>query len=180
MARIGVFYGSNTGNTRRVAKMIKKRFDDDTMADPMNINKASAEDLAAYSLLILGTPTLGDGQLPGKSADCENESWEEAIEQLEDLDLSGKTVALFGLGDQVGYPNEFVDGLGELHEFVVDRGGRVVGSWPTEGYAFKRSRAVADGSFVGLVLDLDNQKDETESRVDAWLRSIAADFQLPL
>lgn len=180
MPRIGVFYGSNTGNTRRVAKMIKKRFDDDTMAAPMNINKATADDLAAYPLLILGTPTLGDGQLPGRSSDCDEESWEEAMERLDGVDLSGRTVALFGLGDQVGYPNEFVDALMEVHDFVVDRGARVVGSWPTEGYKFKHSRAVVDGRFVGLAIDMDNQKDQTEARVEAWLKSIASDFQLPL
>lgn len=180
MPRIGIFYGSNTGNTRRVAKMIKKRFDDDIMAAPMNINKATQADLEGYSLLILGTPTLGDGQLPGKAADCDDESWEEAIARLDGIDLSGKTIALFGLGDQVGYPNEFLDGLGELHDFVVERGARVVGAWPVAGYQFKRSRAMVDDRFVGLALDLDNQKDQTEARVEAWLRSIAADFQLPL
>lgn len=180
MPRIGVFYGSNTGNTRRVAKMIKKRFDDDTMAAPTNINKVTAQDMEAYPLLILGTPTLGDGELPGKSSDCDEESWEEAIERLDDVDLSGKTVALFGLGDQVGYPNEFVDAMIDVHDFVVDRGARVVGSWPTEGYKFKHSRAVVDGRFVGLALDVDNQKDQTEARVEAWLKSIATDFQLPL
>lgn len=180
MPRIGVFYGSNTGNTRRVAKMIRKRFDEETMADPVNINKASREELESYSFLILGTPTLGEGQLPGMSADCLDESWEEAIERLDELDLSGKTVALFGLGDQIAYRTEFVDALFELYEFVIDKGARVVGSWPVTGYDFKHSNAVVDGRFVGLALDLDNQKELTETRIDEWLRSIAADFQLSL
>ena len=107
MARIGLFFGSNTGKTRKVAKMIKKRFDDDTLADPLNVNRTSAADFAGYSHLILGTPTLGEGLLPGLSADCENESWEEFLPQIEGLDFTGKTVAIFGLGDQVGYADEF-------------------------------------------------------------------------
>ncbi len=178
MARIGLFFGTNTGKTRKVAKQIKKRFDDDTMADPVNVNKATADDIAKYDFLILGTPTLGEGELPGLSADCENESWEEFLPQLAGADFSGKTVALYGLGDQVGYPEEFLDAMGELYDFVVERGAKVVGAWPTEGYEFEHSEAVRDGKFVGLALDLDNQSNLTDERVSAWLKSIAAEFDL--
>lgn len=180
MARIGLFFGTNTGKTRKVAKMIKKRFDDDTMADALNVNRASAEELAQYQYLIIGTPTLGDGELPGLSADCENESWEEFLPKLEGVDLSGKTVAIFGLGDQVGYPAEFLNGMGILYDFIVERGAKVVGTWPTEGYEFEASEAVRDGKFVGLALDLDNQSGLTEERLNTWLKLIAADFDLTL
>jgi flavodoxin I len=180
MARIGLFFGSNTGKTRKVAKMIKKRFDDATMADPLNVNRATPEDLAQYSFLILGTPTLGEGLLPGLSADCENESWEEFLPKLQDLDFSGKTVALYGLGDQIGYAEEFLDAMIVLYDFVIERGAKVVGAWPSEGYEFSHSEAVVDGKFVGLALDLDNQSGLTEQRLEAWLQSIAADFDLAL
>ena len=53
MARIGLFFGTNTGKTRKVAKLIKKRFDDDTMAEPLNVNRVSAEDIAQYQFLII-------------------------------------------------------------------------------------------------------------------------------
>ncbi|TBV16770.1 flavodoxin [Stutzerimonas kirkiae] len=180
MARIGLFFGTNTGKTRKVAKLIKKRFDDDTVADPLNVNRTTLEEFAAYSHLILGTPTLGDGQLPGTSADCENESWEEFLPRLEGFDFSGKTIALFGLGDQVGYGEEFLDALIELYSFFTERGARLVGAWPSEGYEFEHSAALVDGKFVGLALDLDNQSGLTEERLDTWLKSIAADFDLPL
>lgn len=180
MARIGLFFGTNTGKTRKVAKMIKKRFDDDTMADALNVNRASAEELAQHQYLIIGTPTLGDGELPGLSADCENESWEEFLPKLEGVDLSGKTVAIYGLGDQVGYPAEFLNGMGILYDFIVERGAKVVGAWPTEGYEFEASEAVRDGKFVGLALDLDNQSGLTEERLNTWLKLIAADFDLTL
>ena len=180
MARIGLFFGSNTGKTRKVAKMIKKRFDDDTMADALNVNRASAEEVAQYQFLIIGTPTLGDGELPGLSSDCENESWEEFLPKLQDVDLSGKTVAIFGLGDQVGYPKEFLNAMGILYDFVVEHGAKVVGAWPTEGYEFEESEAVRDGKFVGLALDLDNQSGLTEERLNTWLKLIAPEFDLPL
>ena len=180
MARIGLFFGSNTGKTRKVAKMIKKRFDDATMAEPLNVNRATPEGLAQYPFLILGTPTLGEGLLPGLSADCENESWEEFLPKLQDVDFSGKTVAIYGLGDQIGYAEEFLDAMIVLYDFVIERGAKVVGAWPTEGYEFSHSEAVVDGQFVGLALDLDNQSGLTEQRLEAWLQSIAADFDLTL
>ena len=178
MSQIGVFFGTTSGSTRKVAKMIKKRFDDAVMAAPLNINRTDAEVFASYPLLLLGTSTVGEGQLPGASADSEA-SWEEAMAKLAGVDLSGKTVALFGLGDQSRYPERFASGLRDLYEFVISKGAAVVGQWPTEGYEFEQSRAVVDGQFVGLVLDLSNQSQLTEARLDAWLKQIAPVFGLP-
>jgi len=180
MARIGLFFGTTTGKSRKVAKMIKKKFDDDVMAKPANVNRVEAEEFLSYDFLIIGTPTMGEGELPGLSSDCEEESWEEFLPKLEDADMTGKTVAIYGLGDQVGYPDEFVDALKELYDFVTERGAKVVGAWPTDGYEFEHSEAVVDGKFVGLALDLDNQSGLTEARVDTWLKIIAADFDLTL
>ncbi|GAB1257691.1 flavodoxin FldA [Aurantivibrio plasticivorans] len=181
MAKIGLFFGTDTGKTRKVAKMIKKKFEDDElMAKPINVNRAVVEEFAEYEFLILGTPTLGEGLLPGLSADCENESWEEFLPQIEDISFEGKTVAIYGLGDQIGYPDEFVDAMIEIYDFVQDRGGKVVGSWPTDGYEFEHSEAILEDKFVGLALDLDNQANLTEQRLDLWLSQIAPEFGLPL
>ena len=180
MAKIGIFFGSNTGNTRKIAKLMKRRFDDEVMAAPLNVNRVTAEDFAAYDYLILGTPTLGEGELPGLSSDCENESWEEFLPKLEDTDFSGKTIAIYGLGDQVGYPDEFVDAMIELYDFFTERGATIVGQWPTEGYEFEHSESIVDDKFVGLVLDQDNQSAMSEERLNVWLSQIAPDFGLPL
>ena len=180
MAKIGVFFGSNTGNTRKIAKLIKRRFDDDLMEKPLNVNRTEVDNFAAYEYLILGTPTLGEGELPGLSSDCENESWEEFLPTIEEVDFTGKTVALYGLGDQEGYPDEFVDAMIEIYDFVKERGAKIVGTWPTEGYEFEHSESVVDGEFVGLVLDQDNQSSLSEERLDNWLKLIAPDFGLPL
>lgn len=180
MPRIGIFFGSSTGNTRKIAKMIKRRFPDfEDLAEPLNVNKATPDMLAGYDYLILGTPTLGEGAMPGLEADCQNPSWAEFLPQLAEVDFSGKTVALYGLGDQDKYGENFVDALGELYDFVVERGAQVVGAWPTEGYDYIASRAERDGEFVGLVQDLDNQKMLLETRLEAWLRQIAPAFGLP-
>jgi hypothetical protein len=74
MANIGIFFGTDTGKTRKIAKMIHKQLGE--LADaPVNINRTTLDDFMAYPVLLLGTPTLGDGQLPGLEAGCESESW---------------------------------------------------------------------------------------------------------
>ncbi len=180
MPRIGLFFSSSTGNTRRIAKAIKKRFDDETMAEALNVNKATPELFASYSHLILGTSTLGGGQLPGLSTDCMGGGWEEFLPKLEDLTFEGKTVALFGLGNQDKYPDEFVDAIGILCEFFKARGAKIVGAWPADGYDFIASKALVDDEFVGLALDQENQKMLTDARVEQWLNLIAAEYGLSL
>lgn len=178
MSRIGLFFGSNTGNTRRIAKAIKKRHDDAVMAEALNVHKATPELFASYDYLILGTPTLGDGLLPGLAADCQNESWAEFLPRIAHLNFSGKTIALFGLGDQDKYGEHFLDGMGELHDFFSARGARLVGAWPCDGYDFVASRAEREGRFVGLALDQDNQRMLTDDRLETWLRLIAGEMGL--
>ena len=172
MAKIGMFFGTTSGSTRKVAKMIKKRFDDELMAAPLNINRTSVEEFSSYSLLLLGTSTVGTGQLPELDADCQGESWGEFAPELESADLAGKTVALFGLGDQQSYPDDFVSAMGELYDLVTGAGAEVVGFWPNSGYEFNDSTALDGDDFVGLALDQDNQSDLTADRVATWVASI--------
>ncbi|CAL94898.1 flavodoxin [Azoarcus olearius] len=171
MAKIGIFFGSDTGRTRKVAKYIAKKLGE-VAADPVNVNKATVEDFLAYDALIIGSPTLGDGQLPGLESGAQNESWAEFLPQLDGADMSGKVVAIYGLGDQDKYANEFCDAIGLLYDAVTTCGATVVGPWPTEGYSFKSSQAVIDGQFCGLALDNDNQAGLTDERVDTWLEQV--------
>lgn len=178
MSKIGLFFASSTGNTRRIAKAIKKRYDDETMAEALNVNKASPELFAGYRHLILGTSTLGAGALPGLSTDCMGGGWEEFLPKIAHLDFSGKTIALFGLGNQEKYPDEFVDAMGILYEFFKTRGARIVGAWSSEDYDFIASKALEGGDFVGLVLDQENQKIMTDARLNQWLKLITPEFDL--
>lgn len=171
MTRIGIYFGTDTGNTRRIAKLIASKLGE-AAAPPVNINKACLADLAAWPALILGTCTLGEGALPGRDTGGQSASWAEFMPQFEGADLRGKVVALYGLGDQVKYGHCYVDALRTLHDAVVAAGATVVGAWPTEGYDFKASEAVEDGHFVGLALDQDNQKALTEARLERWLAQI--------
>ena len=171
MDLIGIFFGTDTGRTRLVAKQIAKKLGA-AAAAPVNIGRSTLADFLAYDRLIVGSPTLGDGELPGTSTGLSQPSWEEFLPQLAAADLSGKTIAIFGLGDQQKYPNEFVDAIGLLHDAFVARGARIVGRWPVAGYEFKASQAVADDHFFGLALDQHWQASLSESRIDTWLEQI--------
>lgn len=148
MANIGIFFGTDTGKTRKIAKMIHKQLGE-AAAAPVNINRATLADLLAYPALLLGTPTLGDGQLPGLEAGGESESWAEFLQTLGDVSLQGKTVALFGLGDQRGYPDNFASGLRPLYDALRARGATMIGSWPNEGYEFSASSALEGSGLSG-------------------------------
>jgi flavodoxin I len=171
MAKIGIFFGTDTGRTRLIAKQIAKKLGEAADA-PVNIGRTMLADFLAYDRLILGSPTLGDGELPGMSTGLSQPSWEEFLPQLEGADLSGKVAAIYGLGDQKKYPDEFVDAIGLIHDVLVAGGARVVGRWPTAGYEFAASLAVDGEDFLGLAIDQINQPIFTEERLDTWLAQI--------
>jgi flavodoxin I len=174
MSKVGIFFGTDTGNTRRVAKDIVTALGSAVAAKPVNVRTASVEDLLAHDLLILGTPTYGEGLLPGLSTGNATESWEEFLPKLAGQDFSGKTVAIYGLGNQKSYPNEFVDAMFYLYDQFKQCNATLIGDWATDGYNFKASKAVVDGRFVGLVLDQENQKDLTADRLDVWLKTLVS------
>lgn len=171
MDKIGIIFGTDTGYTRRIAKQMAKKMGD--VADkPVNINRIDVDTFQAYDAMIVGTPTYGQGTLPGRATGIEAGSWADFLPQLAGCDLSGKVVAIYGFGDQLKYEDRFVNGMRILYEWLVGLGATVVGDWPVDGYDFAASSAVIDGRFVGLALDEKNQAMLTESRVDAWLAQV--------
>ncbi|MEG3617459.1 flavodoxin [Magnetovibrio sp. PR-2] len=183
MPPIGLFFGTDTGKTRKIAKTIYKRYgNEEVLAKPLNVNRIEPADMLAYDKLILGTSTLKGGQLPGLDSTAQMEGWLEFLPKLEaaGADFTGKTIALYGLGCQEKYPDTFVDGLGILHDFLKERGANFVGAWSSAGYTFNASKAQGeDGDFVGLALDLDLENLKTDERLDGWIKRIAPELGLP-
>ena len=159
---ISIIYGSDSGATKGVAAKLSKK----TGGRSLDIKDASTADFENCQLLILGSPTYGDGTL--------NTDWEDHIEKLRNAKLAGKEVALFGTGDQENYPLSFVNAMGILYDEVLALGARVIGFTETDGYDFLESTAIIDGKFVGLALDQDTQSGMTEKRVTAWLAELLA------
>ena len=173
MAKIGLFYGTDTGNTERVAKRLKEIIDGklgEGTVDFLEIYKKKQDDMAKYDTLILGMPTWYDGELQG--------DWEEFIPEMGKIDFSNKKVAFFGLGDQYGYASYFCDALGVFAEIAEKGKGSLVGFWPTAGFEHDFSKAQRGDQFVGLCLDVDNQDDQTEERLQKWAAQIVNEFGL--
>ena len=101
-----------------------------------------------------------------------------SIDELDELDLHGVQAAVFGLGDQAGYPETFGDALFFIADRLRSRGAILVGQWPVAGYDFSGSWAVEEGHFLGLMLDEDNQPELSEARLAAWSRQIVGEFGL--
>jgi len=178
MTKIGIIFGTDTGYTRKVAKLMAKKLGDDLADKPVNINRVTVDEFLAHKALILGTPTYGDGTLPGIETGIEAGSWAEFLPQLKGKDLTGKIVALYGFGDQKKYSDRYVSAMGTLYHELIALGATVVGAWPTEGYEFDSSKAVVNGCFVGLALDDKNQGMLTEERVERWLGMIRPQLEL--
>ncbi len=161
-----IFYASSTGNTSGVAKDIAKILGS---VETFDIASTGVEKIKEYDKIILGSSTWGEGDL--------QEDWEELWDDFSEIDFSGKIVALFGLGDQDGYPDNYVDAMGLIYEKVIENGAKVVGLWDvTDEYFHDESHAIKDGSFVGLALDDDNQNELTQERVTAWCEQIRSEI----
>lgn len=157
--RIGIFFGSSGGSTQAAANAIAKALGKErcTVRD---IAACRPADLLGYDALVLGTCTLGLGDV--------QDDWESFLRKLKGTDMSGRPFACFGLGDQYTYSGTYVDGMAELHDAFVAAGAVPTGAWPTEGYEFDDSKAVREGMFVGLALDADNQSELTAGRIARW------------
>lgn len=169
VANIGIFYGSDEGNTEAVAERIQARLGED-VCELLDIADATQLDFAQYPNLILGIPTWDFGQIQS--------DWEEFWGDLEEIDFAGKKVALFGLGDQFGYGDFFLDAMGMLHDVLLAKGASFVGAWSTEGYEFDASKAKVDGKdmFVGLGIDEDQQPELTSQRLNMWCKQIVSEL----
>ena len=172
MSKIGIFFGTDTGSTRLVAKKIYGLLGEELADKPKNINRTSPAELLKYDALILGTPSYGVGDLPGMAVGCQEANWAEFVPYLDDADLSGKRVALFGLGHQERYASRFASSLIKLYQVFYGAGANMVGRWSTEGYQFEHSASIIDNQFVGLVLDQRGQPHLTDERLKTWLEQV--------
>ena len=170
-APIGLFYGSSTCYTEMAGEKIRAVLGEERV-DFFNINETPIITAQFYDFIILGIPTWDYGEL--------QEDWEDIWEEIDEVDFSGKKVALYGLGDQVGYPEWFLDAMGYLHSKVVARGAMPCGYWPKAGYEFEASKALTpDGQyFVGLALDEENEFALSEARIKQWCEQILDEFGL--
>lgn len=160
-----IFYATSTGNSQEIAHKIAKELGGIEVFDLSNVDVSKMD---SYDKLILGGSTWGDGEL--------NDDWEDIWADFCKLDLSSKTIALFGLGDQESYSDEFCSALGIIYEEVKRAGAKIIGFTSSKSYYHDSSKAQIDDEFVGLVIDEDNQSDLTDERIKKWVEQIKSEI----
>ena len=173
---IAIFYGSTTCYTEMTAEKLKVLLESDpalpanSSVSLHNIKQQPLQRMQDYDVLILGISTWDFGEL--------QEDWEAHWDDITGVDLNGKIVAIYGMGDQIGYTEWFVDAMGMLSDAIAGQNCQRIGFWSTTGYEFEKSKAVTpDGEwFVGLALDEENQYDQTDNRLLGWTAQILAEM----
>ena len=165
--RIKLIYGSDTGNTELVTEDLVKLLG--------NVEVTPVADLTPedwdYDNFILGIPTWYDGELQS--------DWEEYFEEFKTINFTGKKVAIFGLGDQLGYEEWFCDGIGILAKEILKNGGTVIGyTTKDESYDFETTpkSIIKDDVFYGLCIDEDNQGELTQERLKNWVEQLKLEY----
>ncbi|MDB1124829.1 flavodoxin FldB [Vibrio algarum] len=167
--KIGLFYGSTTCYTEMAAEKIRAIIGEE-LVDIHNVKETSLSIMNDYDMLILGISTWDFGEI--------QEDWSAIWQNIAGVSLENKPVALFGLGDQEGYGEWFLDAMGLLHEELKPSGAQFLGYWPVAGYEFEASKALTeDGNrFVGLALDEDSQYELSDERIANWCEQILTEF----
>lgn len=156
--KTAIFYGSTTGTTEMVAGKVGELLGAEVLS------ATEIDRVEEYDFVIFATSTWGMGDL--------QDDWYEALDKLKTKNLSGKKVGLIGIGDQFGFGDTFVDGIGTIYKEIKDMGINLVGKTSTDGYSFSGSKAVVDDEFVGLVIDENNQSELTDERINAWVEKV--------
>ncbi len=168
MSKAVIIYSFHTQKSKKVAEKVIEAFGE------KNIQAVNAEEITSKVFeennnFILSAPTWFDGELPNY--------WDEFVPEMEEMDLKNKTFAVFGLGDQKGYPENFCDAIGILVEILEKCGANIIGQIPAEGYTFESSRAKRGNMFVGLPLDQENQGRLTGERVKKWVEQLKKEMK---
>ncbi|MGL1958885.1 MAG: flavodoxin FldB [Colwellia sp.] len=177
--KIGLFYGSTTCYTEIVAEKIQAIIGEDHETNENIVELHNIKDIALancldYDFIIFGISTWDYGEL--------QEDWQSIWQDINTLNLTNKVVALYGMGDQIGYSEWFQDALGMLHEQVLMQEANVIGYWENKGYEFIASKALIslnngnNSHFVGLSLDEDNQYNLSDKRIEQWCEQILIEY----
>merc|ERR1719158_2107901 len=165
---VGLFFGTQAGKTEDAAGQIATA----AGLEASDIGDISAADLAGFDGIIAGLPTWHTGADEQRSGTA----WDDYLEEIRGLDMGGKPVAIFGLGDQAGYGDNFCDGIEELHATFAAAGAKMLGAVDASPYdMYTESKSVADGKFLGLPLDNDNEPDMSEARIKAWVEQLKSE-----
>ncbi len=129
--KIGLFYGSTTCYTEMAAEKIRNIIGED-LVDIHNVKETPLSLMADYDLLLIGISTWDFGEI--------QEDWSAIWEDIATTPLKGKVVALFGLGDQEGYGEWYLDAMGLLHDELKATSAQFIGYYQTKAMSSKHQK----------------------------------------
>jgi flavodoxin I len=167
-----LLYWSPRGNVEKAANLIYEQFDPSEI-DMINLEDFSVDDMKKYDGFIFGIATINAHTW--REAEPINK-WSSFFIEADENDFIGKKFAFYGLGDQLLYPNNFVDALDFLNTEVKKKKGIVIGKWPISGYEFNETNGAKNGFFYGLALDQNQETGKSPERVEKWVKQIKKEF----
>ncbi len=173
MKKIALIYWPKKGSTETAAHKIHAKFEKD-MIDIFTITDINTAEFSLYDAFIIGGSTTGADNWES----AHKTRWNDFFAKLDKAEIKGKPFAIYGLGNQVLYPNHFVDGMAFVKEIFEKRGAVLKGHWPIDGYDFEDSESVENGKFFGLALDFDTQDELTDSRIETWVAQLRKEFAI--
>lgn len=136
--KASVIYGSTTGMTEAVAGKIAAALG----ASVANVATADAGAFDA-DLVVLGSSTWGIGEL--------QDDWAARLDEVKGF-LAGRKVAVFGLGDSLGFADSYCVAAETIADAAKEAGAALVGDV--------------------LKLDETNESEMTDSRIAAWVETL--------
>ena len=164
--KIGIFYATNTGFTKEVADKIYNKLGPNVVQTCKNIEDRTIDEMQGFDVLLLGIATWDAGDLPY--------DWALFHDDLHEYDFTGTRVVMFGLGDQVGYPETFLDAMGIVTAFL-EQAVYDCGFWPNAEYDYYGSLAVYDDKFCGLPSTRTTSPSD-RYRIDKWCAQVVREL----
>ena len=168
---VGIYFATTTGKTEDIAERLHGLLG--SAEDPKDISDVDdLSELGSHDGVICGIPTWNTG------ADSERSgtAWDSILEDIGELNLNGKKVAIFGLGDSSTYTENYCDAMEELHRYFQQAGASMVGYVEKAAYTFDESKSVVGEQFCGLPLDEDSESDMTDERLSGWAAKLKSEI----
>lgn len=166
--KIGLFYSFNSIKIKEVIEVLKGSLNNEFDIHDINIEDANENSLDPFDNLLFGSSTWFDGELPNY--------WDEFLPSVENKNFSGKKLAVFGLGDQKNYSENFCDAIGILANYFEKRGVKLIGRFPISDFSYESSRAVRNNEFLGLPIDHENLSNRTIENIHKWSETLKTEF----
>ena len=126
MAKTILIYGSTTGNTESLSESVleglKKGNVDVTIK---NVTEINVNKLANYDLIVLGCSTWGT-EPDQEDVEMLQQDFQKFYNEMDNISLKGKKAAVFGPGDQEGYPDSFCKAVDILEDRLTECGAQIV------------------------------------------------------